>query len=561
MPTTGEAVPQIGERTGEQAPEGTAPEDAAPSQPPAPVSIRRAAIYVAAAVLLSLTQGLGMNLVAVNTPQIQGALGATLTEANWLIAAYMAPNVSLTILLTKIRTQFGLRVFAEISIGVFVVTSLLHLFVFDLWTVVPLRFLAGMAAAPISTLAFLYMLEAFPPAWKMTWGLSLTLTCSAVAPVIARIISPMLLDLGQWQRLYTMDIGLALMAFAVVYLLPLTPIPHAKVLHWRDFVTYPLIAIGFGSLAVVLVLGRFHWWLEAPWIGVCLVVAIVAIGCAAAIELRRDTPLINIRWLTSPDILHFTVMLLMFRIVLSEQATGAVGLFQTLGLLNEQSKELYTVILLGTIAGGLVCGAFLKLERVPTFHRLALLCIAAGAFMDSHATTLTRPENMYLSQALIAFGGALFLPPAMLSGLTRALKEGPTFITSFIAVFLFTQSLGGLMGSAFLGTFITLREKLHSSHLVEHLTLSDPVVADRVRHLSAAYGKVLTDPQLLDAGGLALLARQATGEANVLAYNDAFLLIAAIASLALIGSVLRAIHTRLHTRLANARPAAASQMN
>lgn len=533
-----------------ETPPQPAPAAAPAAAVPLPTSLRRSAIFIAASTLLWTTQGLGMNLVAANTQQIQGSLGATLTEANWLIAAYMAPNVSLTILLTKIRTQFGLRRFTEISIAIFVVTALLHLVVFDLWSALPVRFLAGAAAAPISTLGFLYMLEAFPPAMKMTWGLASALTLSSASPTIARIISPFLLDLGQWQHLYLMEIGMALMSLAVVYVLPLTPLPRDKVLHWKDFISYPLVAIGFGLLAIVLVLGRYYWWFEAPWIGVCLAIAVMAIAGAAAIELNRETPLINIRWLTSPEIVHLTLTLLLFRIVLSEQTSGALGLFQLVGLLNEQSRHLNLVILFGSVAGGIVCGLVMKPDRVAAMHAAALIAIAIGAHMDGQATSLTRPENMYLSQALIAFGGALFLPPALLKGLGMAMKHGPMFITSFIVVFLFTQSIGGLAGSALFGTLVTIREKFHSSHLIEHIVLTDPQVAERVHQYAGVYGKVLTDPQMLNAEGLVILSQQVTLQANVLAYNDVFLLISAIATLALAALVAHSGFTYLRGRFA-----------
>ena len=80
--------------------------------------------------------------------------------------------------------------------------------------------------------------------------------------------------------------------------------------------------------------------------------------------------------------------------------------------------------------------------------------------MDSRATNLTRPGEMYLSQAMIAFAGALFLPPAMASGLMSALKKGPNYILSFVIVFLTTQSLGGLLGSAVFGTFMTMAREV-----------------------------------------------------------------------------------------------------
>jgi len=548
-------------------PERSTPAPAAPISPPAPPlppapladpTLRRSIACIGASVLLWSTQGLGMNFVASNTVQIQGALGATLTETNWLIAAYMAPNVSLTLILTKVRTQFGLRRFALLSLCIFLFAAILHLFVHDLRSAVAVRFLAGMASSPISTLGFLYMLDAFPAARKMSWGLSLALTCSAATPTLARLLSPALLDLGQWHELYLMEMGLALISFAVVYLLPLTPIVHSKVLTRLDFISYPLIALSFGLLAVVLVLGRYYWWFEAPWIGWCLAISILSLGIAVAIEFQRETPLLNVRWLMSREILHLTAVLLLFRLVLSEQSSGAIGLFQTVGLLNEQSAGLYSVILLASVAGGLTCGALLKPARVPALHALALACICVGAYLDSQATNLTRPANMYFSQALIAFGGALFLPPSLLTGLTAALKRGPEYITSFIVVFLFTQSVGGLLGSAFFSTFVVLREQFHSSYLVERLTLSDPLVVERVRQLAGAYGKVLTDSQLLNAEGLALLAQQATREANILAYNDIFLLICGIAGLALCGLVIHLLYLNLRQASDGQRPSVAA---
>lgn len=517
---------------------------AAPPPEPPPIPLRRSVACVAASVLLWCTQGLGMNLVAVNLGPLQGALGATANETSWLLAAYMAPNVSLSLILTKIRNQYGLRRFAELSICVFVCASLLHLFVHDLHSAVAVRFLAGMAAAPVSTLGFLYMLDAFPPSSRMSWGLSLAITCSLMGAPLARILSPTLFEIGQWHGLYLLEMGLALMALATVYLLPLTPIPHSKVLEKLDFVSYPLLALGLGLLAVVLVLGRPYWWFEASWIGACLAVAVLAIAAAVAIEVHRERPLINLRWLTSPEILHIAGVLLVFRIVLSEQTTGATGLFQALGLINDQSRSLQAVILAASVAGGLLCGRLLRPGRDAALHAAALGLICAGAFMDAHATGLTRPADMYLSQAMIAFGGALFLPPSLLTGLTATLRQGPTYITSFIAVFLVTQSLGGLMGSALFGTFVTLREQFHSSHLVEHATAIDPWTVERVRLLSGAYGRVLTDRQLDAAEGVKLLSQQATQQATVLAYNDAFLLVAVLAALALAGLLLHVLYLK-----------------
>jgi hypothetical protein len=284
---------------------------------------------------------------------------------------------------------------------------------------------------------------------------------------------------------------------------------------------------------VVLTLGRLYWWTEAPWLGVTLAVSLASIAIAAAIELNRKSPLLDIRWITSPPILHFTGVLLIFRVALTEQSSGAQAFFTALGLGQDQLHMMWLGILVAAVGTGLLCATIMKPGREPIIHAVALVLIGIGAYMDSQSTNLTRPAQMIVSQMLIAAGGALFLPPALAAGLMSALKNGPNYILSFIIVFLVTQSLGGLFGSALLGSFVTIREKFHSSYLVEHLSMTDPMVAGRIAQYGSAYSRVLTDKTLQNAEGVALLNQFATREANVLAYNDLFSLVAALCAIAL----------------------------
>lgn len=524
-----------------EAPAADAPQaPAAPPVPPAKPFLLSAA-FVCASLLMWITQGIGLNMVAVNIPQLQGGLGATTAETTWLLAAYMAPNVSLTLFLMKIRTQYGLRKFTELGLLTFVVVTSLHWFIHDLNSALIVRFFSGAAASPMSTLGFFYMLEAFPPSKKMSWGLCLALTCTTIGAPLARIISPLLLDMGLWQQLYMLEIGLAMLCFATVYTLKLTPIPHQKVLEKLDFISYPLIAIGFGLLAMMLVVGRLYWWLEAPWIGICLAVAFGSLALAAAIEFNRENPLINVRWLTSRQTLTFTGMLLVFRLVLSEQTAGATGMFQALGIYNEQSTGLYWILIISSFMGGIICAMVIRPGREAYIYTVALILIMTGAFMDGHANNLTRPEMMYLSQAMISFGGALFLPPAMAAGLMSALKNGPAYITSFIVIFIFTQSVGGLFGSAVFGSFVTWRQQHHMRALYDQIVLTDPLVGLRISQLSAAVSKVITDPAYVQAEGAVLLGQQIVKEVTVLSYNDLFLLVSAIAAMTLAILIIRRV--------------------
>ena len=498
-------------------------------------SIWRTLGFFLCSFLFGLTSGLSNNLVAVNIQAAQAQFGATTNEALWLTAAYTSTSVTATLMLWKFRTQYGIRLFAQLGLAGFAAVSLLHLFTNDLNGAVVLRAVAGFATAPLGTLAFLYMLEPFPPAEKLTKGICLGLMGTSLATPLARVISPHLLEMGLWHGLNMLELGLALLSLAVVHLVRITPPPRAKVFDWVDAISLPLLALGCGLLSVALTVGRYYWWTEAPWIGVTLASGIGVLAVVLVIELNRAQPLLHLRWLSSGAMITFGGSMLIARFVLAEQTSGVVGFFQNLGFLNDHMIGLFTVMSVATVAGYLCLAPFNQPQRAEAVHLIALSMIAVGAWMDSHATSLTRPQDLYVSQALISFGAAIFLPAAMAWSFTHVVRTGMQYLPSFLAVFLVSQNFGGLLGSAGLGTLMVYREKFHSSHVVASLTLQNPLVAQRVQQYSGAYASTLVDPTLRGAEGTVLLGQVATRESYVLAYNDVFL---AVAVTALVGIAL-----------------------
>lgn len=190
-----------------------------------------------------------------------------------------------------------------------------------------------------------------------------------------------------------------------------------------DILSYLLFAGGLGCLAVMLTLGRFYWWFETWWLGVLLATSIALLTLMAFIELPRKNPLLDLRWIFSKTNLHIIAVLLVYRAVSSEQSSTAVSFYQQLGLLNEQTTTLYALVLLATVLGGAACAWLMLTKYVDTAHVIALALIAAGSFMDSQSNNLTRPGEMYLSQMMIAFGAAMFLPPVMAKGFAAALAR------------------------------------------------------------------------------------------------------------------------------------------
>lgn len=507
-------------------PEGEKPMlPGSPSTPNHPTWLRLA--YLLVGIVVTLTGGLGNALVTVNLVNLQGALGAYATETAWLPAAYVMTTVSMNLLLVKFRQQFGLRLFTECFLVLYALVTFAHLFVADLVSAIAVRAAHGMVGAALSSLGLYYTLQAFKKEWRQK-GLVIALGVSQLALPLAYIFSTDLLQFAEWRGLYLFELGLTLFALGCVLLLKLPPSDRMKTFEPLDFLTFALFAPGMALLCAVLTFGRLLWWFETPWIGVALACAIVLIAAAIFVEHHRVRPLLNTRWLASADIARLGLSMILIRVVLSEQGTGAVGFLRAVGLNNDQLQMLFVIVLFGTI-GGIVVGALtLSPKHLNAPVVIALLLMAAGAYLDAHASNLTRPEEMYLSQCLLAFGGALFLGPSLIA-LIGPVVANPANLISFSVMFGVSQNLGGLIGAAALGTFQVMREKFHSSQLVEQLSMLDPQVASRVQQNAGAYARLLADPAARARSGLSNLGASATREANVLAYNDVFLAICVIA--------------------------------
>jgi MFS family permease len=493
----------------------------------APYGLRHGIACGLTGLLLGLAQGLGLYLVTSNLAAIQGSLGATAAEASWLTTAYFATALSSTLLLTKVRLHFGLRPFATLGLVAFVVVSALHLLTNTLSSAIAVRAALGIASAPLSALAVFYMIDAFPKRLAAV-GLLLGFAALQVGLPLSRVISVGLLEHGQWHGLFLLDVALALLSFAAIHGVSITPTPQQNAFCPGDLLAFTLYAVGLALLAIVFSQGRLHWWTDAPWLGVCLVGAITCIGLYILVDLNRSRPLLDLRWLASPYMLRFVIAVVLFRIVLSEQSVGVVGLMTALGQTNEQMQTLFALVTLGILAGFAIAIVVAARNGVHGLAPLAALLVVAAAWWDADVTALTRPADLYVTQTLLAVAVAVFFAASVLLGYGPVIQDGSRHIVSFLAAFSAAQYLGSLFGLAWVSTLVAERQQWHYAALAQHLSAGDPQVSTRLAQLAGSVARVVTDPAARAAQGLSMLSQQVIRESTVLAYIDLFQAIAAI---------------------------------
>ncbi len=527
-----------------------------PANPDHPA--RRKVFYLLIGIFVGLTASFQNGLLVANLTQIQGQLGLTPAEGGWISVSYNMTNACITVLLYKIRQQFGMSLFSKITLSfLLAATSLQWLISSHLldtpnisiepyYLEIVARGLSGMVASGMTVLGLFYCLQGMPTV-KRTSGLILGFGLVQFGIPLSRVISPYLAIDGQLENLFLFQFGLALICFGLINILELPPGNTEKVFEKLDFVSFGFFASGLAALAVVLVQGRILWW-TTPWLVYPLMIAIVGISIALWIETHRKNPMLQVRWMRSRNIIAFMVTGAVMRILLSEQNVGAAGLLANLGYGRDQLVTFYAVIIAAS-ALALIISIFstnaMDLRR-PVIFAVAL--IALGSWMDVGVSINSAPYTFYLSQFLIAFAAVYFMGPLVFEGFLRAIGSGPAYIISFSVIFGISQTVGGLAGAAAIQAFTTIRTQMHYADMVSSLNLGDPAFSAQVAGTRNVLSNQTTDAAQANIGAMSQVLQGIQRQATVAAYSDLFFLMACLATAVTIILLINYLYNRYHKR-------------
>ncbi|MBF2719768.1 MFS transporter [Psychrobacter sp. NG254] len=527
-----------------------------PANPDHPA--RRKVFYLLIGIFVGLTASFQNGLLVANLTQIQGQLGLTPAEGGWISVSYNMTNACITVLLYKIRQQFGMSLFSKITLFfLLAATSLQWLISSHLldtpnigiepyYLEIVARGLSGMVASGMTILGLFYCLQGMPTV-KRTSGLILGFGLVQFGIPLSRIISPYLTIDGQLENLFLFQFGLALICFGLINILELPPGNTEKVFEKLDFLSFGFFASGLAALAVILVQGRILWW-TTPWLVYPLMIAMVGISIALWIETHRKNPMLQVRWMRSRNIIAFMITGAVMRILLSEQNVGAAGLLANLGYGNDQLVTFYAVILAASVLA-LVISIFstnpMDLRR-PVIFAVAL--IALGSWMDVGVSINSAPYMFYLSQFLIAFAAVYFMGPLVFEGFLRAIASGPAYIISFSVIFGISQTVGGLAGAAAIQAFTTIRTQVHYADMVSSMNLGDPAFSAQIAGTRSVLSNQTTDAAQANVAAMSQVLQGIQRQATVSAYGDLFFIMAILSTVATAMLLLNYFYYRYHKR-------------
>lgn len=496
-----------------------------PATPDHPV--RRKVWYGIIGTLVGLTAGLTNGVMLANLPQIQGFLGLTPVQGGWIQVSYYLFSAIISVMLFKIRQNFGLTRFVRYLVIGLICTNGLQFFFHSYHTELIARGMSGLVGGSLNSLAMYYMMQAMPPIHRgkgMVLGLGLT----QVSQPLARFISPLILQHEQFQLIFSLQAGLALMVCASVWLLPIPPGFIDKTFEKLDLVSFPLMATGIGCISAFATQGRIVWW-DKSWLGWLLLVGFICCMLAVIIEYNRQHPMFDIKWMLHGNgMLQVAIFGSLIRMALSEQNMGAPGLLTTLGMGADQMVHFYMVTTAGAVLGLAVSFLTFKPTEIKLPLMFSFILIGVASFIEIGQNQWTRPINFYLPEFMISFASLYFFGPIMMEGILRAIAKGPAYIMSFSAVFGFSQTVGGLIGSAILNAFLTIRTRMHLINGADSAYLTDPLTNQLIQNKANAMAISSTDAIWNHAYAVRQVVQQYSLQAQLAAYNDLFVTVGSL---------------------------------
>lgn len=261
---------------------------------------------------------LDMTVVNVALPHMMGALGATPDQITWVITSYIVAEAIVIPTSGFLAARFGRKPVIIVSVVGFVIASMLCGQSTTLAQMVLFRLLQGAFGASVIPLSQAVMVDTFSVENRgkamAIWGIGILL-----GPIMGPTIGGFITDHLDWRWVFYINLPIGIINLALIFAF-LKQTPRSVVA--ADWTGALLLAIGVGSLQMLLDRGNSEDWLQSNFI---VTLAILSVACIAAFVVRsvqKPDAILNIRLLKDKNLAAATFMIMAF----------GVGMLSTIAL-------------------------------------------------------------------------------------------------------------------------------------------------------------------------------------------------------------------------------------
>lgn len=464
---------------------------------------------------------LDTTVVNVSLSHIAGTLSATVEEATWVLTSYIAANAIVLPMTGWLSAFFGRKRLLILSVTGFTLASMLCGIAPNLPVLVLFRIIQGATGGVMQPLSQAILLEAFLPQDRGKamgfWGLGVV-----VAPILGPVLGGWLTDNYSWRWVFYINIPIGVLAVMLTRLWVHDPPYLRRTRSAIDYWGLALLAIGAGSLQIMLDKGQEEDWFDSRLIIMLGIAAVAGLTIFCWRELRAKDPIIDLHVFKHRT---FTVGVIL---------TTALGfvLFGSLVLVPVflQSLMGYPSLQAGIMMAPRGLGSFIAMPIVGVLtarmdgRKLVAIGLAMGGWTLLWLGSINLQAgywDFFWPQLLQGAAlGLLFVPLTTVTMGDLAREE----IGNASTLFNLVRNVGGSVGIAAIQTMLIRSRATHVAALASHVTPYDPAVAAttaQLRQLLLLRGG--GNPG--DTGMIAALSGMVQRQASLLAFIDMFRLL------------------------------------
>jgi len=469
--------------------------------------------------LATFMEVLDTTVVNVSIPHIAGNLAATNEEGTWVVTSYLVSNAVVLPISGWLARRIGRKRLLLTCVAGFTLTSLCCGLASSLWQLILFRVLQGLTGGGLQPLAQAILLETFPKERHghamAAFGIGILL-----APILGPTLGGWITDNYSWRWIFYLNLPVGGLSLILMNRFVFDPhyVKHdgSKVDLWG----IGFLALGIGSLQVLLDTGQRKDWFSSHYIRIFAVLCVFGLIALVVRELMTDHPVVDLRVLKNRSFSSGVFLISLLGFVLYASLVLLPLYLQTLmGYPAYNSGLALSPRGLGALLFTPLAG-HLTTKTDP--RRLLVVGMVLGSitmFQLSGLNLYAGFWDILWAQVLQGVALSFLFIPLMTLAMSRIPAEKMGNATS---IFNLMRNIGGSVGIAIMTTFLARRMQVHQNHLVANVTAGSSQAARMLHGAQANFFLHGADAVIASRKALASLYGLVQQHAAMLAFVEAF---------------------------------------
>jgi MFS transporter, DHA2 family, multidrug resistance protein len=464
---------------------------------------------------------LGSRVTTFGLADLRGGLSAGFDEGAWITTSYGVGQMLVGVCSPYLGAIFGVRRVLLLGILLFFLTSLLGPLSPNLDAFLMMHFLGGIGSGTFIPLTISFIIRSLP-ARLVVLGIALYAMNSELSQNVAASLEGWYSDHWSWQWIDWQYCAMLPLMFVCVWFGIPRERMNTALLQNLDWPGLAYAAIGFSLLYAGLDQGnRLDWSGSGLVNGLLLSGGLMTVAFVARELVVTSRPFLNLRLLVRGNLPYMLLLLAGFRFIILSTAYIIPNYLQTVQ--NYRELQVGAVLLWIALPQFLIVYPLaVLLRRVDGRWPLAFgtAVIGVACIMATDLTSQWATRDFLPSQILQAIGQSFALT-SLIVLMVRSINPADALtIGSLLQI---SRLFGGEVGTAFMQTFVRVREQVHSNLVGLHIDGIAGVTTDRLATYRGAIGAHTADLGEASAQAAKLLGSAVMQQASVLSYIDGFL--------------------------------------